>query len=234
MKLRIAPMSCARTEPPSVQGTGVKRRGFLRARDGISIVEFALVAPVMILLFLGSIDVGRAVSASNRVSYVSATIGELVSQATDKLTPDQIDGFIALAPLINPDILRYGRQTGNTNIASLSKITVSSVTFTKTSATCTVGCVYVGAVVFSRTNSGTVRPCGLITAAPDGSAGTPTSVPTSLYGPDSLVVIDVEIPFKPILISSLPLPTSFKSTSYYRPRTLDRVNSTQNCAGFIV
>jgi len=210
-------------------------KDFLGARGGVSAVEFALILPVLLLLLVGAIDVGRAISAANRVTYVSASLGELVSRTDTALTPDDIDGFIALAPLINPDILRYGRQIGSTDIAALSKITVSSVAFTKTDATCTVACVYLGAVVFSRTRGGTVRPCGVVTAVADGSAVTPTTVPASLYGPAPLVIIDVEIPFKPLILSSLPLPASFRSTSYYIPRATKTgttpVTSTQNCPG---
>jgi hypothetical protein len=74
-------------------------RAFLAGRSGVSLVEFALIAPLLVLVFVGSIDTSRAVTAANRASYVADMIGELVSQATGTLSDETIHGLIRSAPL---------------------------------------------------------------------------------------------------------------------------------------
>lgn len=207
---------------------------FLRARHGASAVEFALISPVLLLIFVATIDLSRAVTAANRASFVADTIAELVSQADHTLSSDELDGFMLLAPLIDPDALRYGRQTGIKNLQQLVGVTISSVAFSKTEATCTAGCNYLGSVVFSRSNTTANWPCGMVTARPDDGIGKSTTIPTSLFGPDSLVVVDVVAYFRPLFLTRFSFLKSFNRTSYYRPRTQARINSAQNCSAFSI
>src|SRR5512138_82157 len=59
----------------------IRRLG--RSRDdenGVSAVEFAMLLPLMITLYLGSIEVTQAVSADRKMTLVAGTIGDLVAQ----------------------------------------------------------------------------------------------------------------------------------------------------------
>jgi len=60
--------------------------GFMRrlARDqrGVSAVEFALIAPIMIALYFGSVEVSDAVSVDRKVSLTAAALANLSSQVT--------------------------------------------------------------------------------------------------------------------------------------------------------
>lgn len=79
---------------------------FSKNEDGVSAVEFALIAPFMLLLYFGGIELSLLFEADRRVTNISSTIGDLASRAT-ALTDDDIEDIFAstellLAPL-DPD-----------------------------------------------------------------------------------------------------------------------------------
>ncbi len=53
---------------------------FRRDRRGVSAVEFALLAPVMITLYLGCTEVSDGVGATRKVSLTAATVANLTAQ----------------------------------------------------------------------------------------------------------------------------------------------------------
>jgi Flp pilus assembly protein TadG len=65
--------------------------GFATAEDGVSAVEFAMLLPLMITLYFGSIEITQAVSADRKMTVVAGTIGDLVAR-TACVTQSDIDG----------------------------------------------------------------------------------------------------------------------------------------------
>lgn len=57
-------------------------RSLLRDRRGVAAVEFALLLPVMIALYLGMAELVQAYQAQKKTTDVAATIGDLASQDT--------------------------------------------------------------------------------------------------------------------------------------------------------
>jgi len=58
---------------------------FRRFRDeveAVAAIEFAFLAPLMLLMYVGTIEISGAVSANRKLSRVSSTIGDLITQAT--------------------------------------------------------------------------------------------------------------------------------------------------------
>lgn len=55
-------------------------RAFRRSQDGIAAVEFAFIAPVMIVMLLGLFEAGRAYSMFRRVTHAADMVGDLVSR----------------------------------------------------------------------------------------------------------------------------------------------------------
>jgi Flp pilus assembly protein TadG len=49
--------------------------------SGVSAVEFALILPVMLTLYLGGIQISDALSISRKVTHVASSLGDLVSQS---------------------------------------------------------------------------------------------------------------------------------------------------------
>jgi hypothetical protein len=68
----------------------------------VSAVEFALIAPVMVLIYFGGIELSFLMEADRRVTTVSSTIGDLTSRATALNTDEVGDIFAASNQLILP------------------------------------------------------------------------------------------------------------------------------------
>ncbi|MCY0092950.1 TadE/TadG family type IV pilus assembly protein [Hoeflea ulvae] len=77
-------------------------------RTGVGAVEFALVAPVLIVLYMGSLEVSIAMSVNKKLSRAASTVADLVTQdesinkpflesmlnvAESVMTPFQSDGL---------------------------------------------------------------------------------------------------------------------------------------------
>lgn len=55
-------------------------RRFAANESGVSAVEFAMLLPLMITLYLGSVEITQAVSADRKMSLVASTVGDLVAR----------------------------------------------------------------------------------------------------------------------------------------------------------
>jgi Flp pilus assembly protein TadG len=84
--------------------TSILRRILRIARDqrGVSAVEFALVAPMMIGLYLGCAEVSDGVAADRKVSLISATLANLSAQVTTISTSDMTNILDASTAIIAP------------------------------------------------------------------------------------------------------------------------------------
>lgn len=63
---------------------------FVTERSGVSAVEFALVAPVMILMFMGTIELPRAYTTAQHANRAARSMADLISRTT--LTAQEVDG----------------------------------------------------------------------------------------------------------------------------------------------
>lgn len=60
---------------------------------GVAAVEFAFIAPIMLLLFVGTIELSAGVSVNRKLSRLSSTIGDLVTQS-QSLTQNDIENIM--------------------------------------------------------------------------------------------------------------------------------------------
>lgn len=75
---------------------------FARDRRGVSALEFALLAPVMIAFYFGMSEVAQAFMAQKRMGHVAASVADLAAQ-DDILTTSEInDIFAAGQTLMRP------------------------------------------------------------------------------------------------------------------------------------
>ena len=49
---------------------------------GVTVIEFALVFPIMLIIFIGMVEFGEAFSVSRKISNAASTVSDLVSQET--------------------------------------------------------------------------------------------------------------------------------------------------------
>lgn len=74
-------------------------RSLARRQDGVSAVEFALIAPVMMLLYLGVVEVSLALGVDRKVTSAASAIADLVAQ-DDVITDDEMAQILAAGPAI--------------------------------------------------------------------------------------------------------------------------------------
>ena len=69
---------------------------FARDRRGSAAVEFALIIPVVMLLYYGMVETTQALLANRRVSVIATAVGDLTAQAT-QLKKAQIDDIFNIS-----------------------------------------------------------------------------------------------------------------------------------------
>ena len=76
---------------------------FVRAERGVAAIEFALILPFMLVVYLGSMEASTLISVDRKVQSVAGTIGDLVARADGTLTATQIqDYFRAASGIMTP------------------------------------------------------------------------------------------------------------------------------------
>ena len=202
---------------------------FLRSTPGVASVEFAFLAPVLILLYVGAGEVSQAVMTSRKVEALSRTLADLVSQQP---TSSQSSSYPAPANATNQTMLQ--------TILSASTALMSPVTLTPLKMTISaVDIVNNGAglccsfkVRWSYTQSGTLRPCNTpLTPAPPTDKPTPTTVSRamlppvlSLPSPVPMLIADVTYVYQaPFSSQWIDFSTGMSRTSYMLPRTTGQI-----------
>jgi len=98
-----------------LNNTALKR--MLANRDGIAAIEFALIAPIMIALYIGLAEISLLVTADRNVSHAASVTGDLATQI-EVLDTDEIE-----------NILQATLAVMNTNLAKSADITVDMRSF---------------------------------------------------------------------------------------------------------
>jgi len=122
---------------------------FGRDRHGVSAVEFAFIAPVMIGLYLGCVEISDGVAADRKVSLVVDALANLSAQVTTISTSDMTNILNASTSIISPYSV--------TNL----KATVSCLTINSSGQ---------ATVAWSATLNGTVRATGSLVTIPSALA----------------------------------------------------------------
>ncbi len=86
---------------PSARACDALRR-FARDRRGVSAVEFALLAPVMIGLYLGCTEISEGVSTDRKVSLTTAALANLTAQAATISSSEMTNILDASSAIISP------------------------------------------------------------------------------------------------------------------------------------
>ena len=120
-------------------------RRLLRDERGISAVEFAMLLPLMVTLYLGGVEVSQAVAVDRKVTLIARSLGDLVAQATNVTSAEVTNILAASAAIVVP--------YDDTKL----KITVSSVKIDSTG---------VAKIAWSDTKNGTARTVGSTVTLP--------------------------------------------------------------------
>jgi Flp pilus assembly protein TadG len=75
---------------------------YFRNCEGMAATEFALIAPIMIALFLGTVELSDALICDQKVDGLAATASDLVAQSTTVHDSDITNIFNALNSVLYP------------------------------------------------------------------------------------------------------------------------------------
>lgn len=179
-------------------GLGFFRR-FRRDRRGVSAVEFALIAPIMILLYFGLAELCQALIAERKASHVASAVGDLTAQSESVTSAAAGSGPTSLV-----DIFNIGKSIMAPYDNSTLQIRVSSVTSNVSAVPkvdWSVG--YGGYAALSKQS-------------------TPT-LPMTLAAGDSIVMAEVKYSYNSGIGYALPKVQDFTEVFYLRPRRSDKV-----------
>jgi Flp pilus assembly protein TadG len=93
-----------------------RRIGFVSDQRGLSAVEFALILPVMALIYLGGFELTQALSLNRLVALTASTVTNVVSQYTTISASSQM-----------PDILNASSQVLSPWLSANATVVVSGI-----------------------------------------------------------------------------------------------------------
>ena len=77
----------------------VRASSFVRREDGVAILEFALIVPVLMLIYFGTVELTSLMHNLRKIDILSRTIGDTLSQRTMP-TATEVNDVFQIAPLI--------------------------------------------------------------------------------------------------------------------------------------
>jgi Flp pilus assembly protein TadG len=206
-----------------------------RAR-GVAAVEFAFIAPVMVLMVIGVFDVTKLMILRQEVYNtahtipLSASILAVQLDKTTSLTPTQANQTMSSIFAEMPGV-RSGVDNGGVLVI------MSSVAFLPTPSTCvsspTVTCNYTANIAWSYAYQNAnipfqfvLRPCGVVNQVSPTAYGNSSnffllSLPTAgITNPDPILVVDVLYDYKPLFASFFTGTIAISATGFWPVRSI--------------
>ncbi|MCR9268822.1 MAG: TadE/TadG family type IV pilus assembly protein [Henriciella sp.] len=85
-------------------------RKLKKSEDGISAVEFALIAPLMAIIYFGCIELSLMMTLDRKVTGATAALGDLTSRAASVNNDDLTDIFEATRMIMQPNDMTKSRM----------------------------------------------------------------------------------------------------------------------------
>ncbi|WP_346295270.1 pilus assembly protein [Rhodopseudomonas sp. P1] len=176
-------------------------RRLQRDRRGVAAIEFAIIVPVMLVMFLATVEVTSGIAVDRKVTLVARTLSDLVSQSTSVTDNDLKNVFAASYGVLTPYSATPVKATitevfvNKNQVATVQWSKTGTVTQSGSSATATV------------TNS--TRQAGDTITIPDGLKVANTY----------LIFSEVSYQYQPTVAYFIPQAgISLADQSYTRPR----------------
>jgi len=169
---------------------------FRVAQEAVAAVEFALIMPLLLTLYLGSLELSQLITTDQRITNIAGTVGDLVSRSNGEVTAASLtDYFTAATAIISP--------LPTTGLAQV--VTEYSINASTSKAT----------VIWSQAyNGGTAKLAGTVYNA---NTVVPASMTTISKG-SYVIASEAKYPYTPLL--GLFFKTSFTlwHQNFYAPR----------------
>lgn len=168
-------------------------RRLRRDRRGVSAVEFALIAPALIVFYFGIAELTQAMMADRRASHVASSIGDLIAQDDNVTNAEMTDvfniGSIVLSPFPTTSLkMRVSQLTADAS--GNAKVAWSDGS---------------GGYTARGTGTTVTVPSGIIAAG------------------QSVIMAEVSYTYDSPVDYIVPVPVTFTKTYYLRPRRTDSV-----------
>ena len=173
-------------------GSRTDARGLLSSRKGVAAIEFALIAPVMVVMLLGVIETGRLLHASLRLSNATSNFADIAARGKTA-SGAEVDSLLKAFPLM------LGGSGNN------YRVTISGVIWKEGDA---------DPVVAWQRGGGGLDAEDII-----GLVGEVAKVPTGLVveGEDAVLVVETEYLHEP-LVTMFGTGFTLNSQAFARPR----------------
>ena len=79
-----------------------RKNSFLRDEKGLGAIEFAIIVPLMVTMYLGAVEFGHALTVDRRVTSTAASTADLVAQVEQVNDGDLDDIFAAATSILSP------------------------------------------------------------------------------------------------------------------------------------
>jgi Flp pilus assembly protein TadG len=183
-------------------------RRFLRNRRGLAAVEFALILPVMLMLFLGTVELSLALTARADVINLTSTTADLVAQETGITVADLQSVFAAANAILYP----YAPNA--------AQITLTSVVYNTSNAN-----PLMGTVAWSKRNGtgGITHNPGANFTVPAGIFIAPTAGNPNPPATQSVIVSEVTYTYSSPVTKFLPVSSIWQNIFYSKPRRVPSI-----------
>ncbi|MEM7748232.1 MAG: TadE/TadG family type IV pilus assembly protein [Pseudomonadota bacterium] len=179
-------------------------RPLWRNRKGVASIEFAMIAPVMVMMFMGIVEFSQAITVDRRVNQVASSTADLIAR-TDSTTTAELGSIMDVVDVL---VRPYS--------ATPMGLTVSNVIASTSNATNTVVC-------WSYNHQGGVNTY---------NAGDSYTLPSGVVeAGESVVVVEVQYAYTPLIFSYFLSGTiNFNDKFYLKPRLSSSIEfDSQKC-----
>ena len=82
--------------------TGLDRDDLARAQEGLALIEFSLVFPILLMLFVGTVEFSEAFAVNRKLTNAAGTVSDLVAQVSRVSNADLSDIAEVAETLLEP------------------------------------------------------------------------------------------------------------------------------------
>jgi len=175
-----------------------------RRGDGVAAVEFALIVPIMAVMFIGAVELSQAITVDRRVTQVASATADLVARAEKQISQTEITdimrvGGYVMAPYDQTPLQIIIRNVTSSPISATTAKQSWSCTYNGVGATLSCAC----------TNTSYTLPPNLVTTN------------------DSVVISEVRYNYRPLVFDfflknmagAVPGTHTLTETIYLKPRS---------------
>ena len=178
---------------------------FRRDTQAVAAVEFALILPLLVTLYFGTVEAAQLYTVDRRVATVASTMADLIAREQECITTDKLNSYFNAAT----GIMQPYSTTALKQVVSFLSVSSSGTVTIEWSTAYGTGA--------------TARNTGTTTAI-----GTQTQINTLARTKGWLVAAEIQYPYKPlygIVINTINL----AHTEYFLPRYEEEITTGATC-----